>query len=324
MSAAAQSVRPAPFQRPLVIGLVNNMGASAMASTQAQFAGLLQTTGRPARLVSFTMRPLPDRPRDYLPIDAITDRCIDAIIVTGMELTTSNLRDEWLWPSFTRLHDWCERESMPAIWSCLAAHAAVLHRDGIARQRLGAKLSGVFACQRSVRPHRLTAGLPARWHAPHSRFNGLPGEALTARGYTILSAGDAVGADIFTHGDKPASFYFQGHPEYHPLTLLKEFLRDLRQYVAGENAICPAVPLAYLDTPAEEEFMALREWALAGQDVMPSAHARATHVTFRHSWTAAATQLYANWLDIVAAHAFHRPAWAMTASTGSTAGTAVR
>jgi homoserine O-succinyltransferase len=308
-------------QRPLVIGLVNNMGASAMAPTQAQFTALLQATGRSAKLVSFTMRPAQDRPHDHLPVDAIADRGVDGVIVTGMELTTSNLRDEWLWPGFTRFHDWCERESVPAIWSCLAAHAAVLHRDGIVRQPLGAKLSGVFECQRGSTLHRLTAGLPPRWCCPHSRYNGLSSEALAASGYTVLTRGDGVGADIFTRGDNPASFYFQGHPEYQPFTLLREFLRDLRRYVVGETTACPSVPVAYLDAPSEQEFLVLREWALAGLDVLPGAHDRAKHATFRHNWKNTAARLYANWLDIVADHAFHRPGWAMIAQAATAAGT---
>ncbi len=319
MSAAAWAARPDQSQRPLVIGLVNNMGVSAMVPTQAQFAGLLRATGRPARLVCFTMRPPQDRPYDHLPLDALADFGVDAIIVTGMELTTSNLRDEWLWPRFTRLYDWCEQKSVPAIWSCLAAHAAVLHRDGIARQPLGTKLSGVFDCQRNDLPHRLTKGLSAHWQCPHSRYNGLSSEALLARGYTVLSGSDAVGVDIFTHSANSASFYFQGHPEYQTLTLLKEFLRDLRRYVTGESNICPAVPVSYLDTPAEEEFMVLREWALAGQDVMPGAHSRALCATIRQNWTDAATQLYANWLDIVTDHTLLlRTEWATPASTAST------
>lgn len=323
--SAARAARPDQSQRPLVIGLVNNMGVAAMAPTQAQFAGLLRATGRPAQLVCFTMRPPQERPHDHLPLEALADYGVDAIIVTGMELTTSNLRDEWLWPRFTRLYDWCEQESMPAIWSCLAAHAAVLHRDGIVRQPLGAKLSGVFDCERNDLPHRLTKNLPARWQCPHSRYNGLSREALLARGYTILSGSDAVGVDIFTHGANSASFYFQGHPEYQTLTLLKEFLRDLRRYVTGESSICPAVPAAYLDAPAEEEFTVLREWALAGQDVMHGAHSRALCATVKPDWTAAATQLYANWLDIVAEHTLHlRAEWAMRPGATSTMRAAAR
>ncbi len=163
-------------QRPLVIGLVNNMSLSAMPAAKTQFAGLLDATGYQTELVCFTMHTPHDGLCGHLPIAALADRAVDAIIVTGMEVTTSDLRDEWAWRGLTRLHDWCERESIPAIWSCLAAHAAVLHRDGISRQRLGAKLSGLFDCKRAYAHHRLTQDLPARWRFPHSRYNNLPAE----------------------------------------------------------------------------------------------------------------------------------------------------
>jgi homoserine O-succinyltransferase len=324
VSAAAKFAWQEPAGRPLVIGLVNNMAVPAMASTKAQFAGLLQASGRPVNMVCFTMRPPQDRPRDHLPIEALADRGIDAVIVTGMELSTSNLRDEWVWQKLTRLHDWCEQESLPAIWSCLAAHAAVLHRDDIARKPLGAKLSGVFDCQRAMPAHRLTNGLPSSWCCPHSRYNGLSRETLVEHGYTILSGGDAVGVDIFTHGDDSLNIYFQGHPEYQPTTLLREFLRDLRRYVAGEASACPSVPTAYLDSATEAEFAVLREWALGGLDVMRGAHARALHAGFRHNWTDAATRLYANWLDIVAEQKLHRSSWAAAMNAAPAAKMVVR
>jgi homoserine O-succinyltransferase len=310
------------MKRPLTIGLVNNMSPSAMSSTKAQFARLLAATGYPVELVCFTMHTPQDELCGHLPIAAFPDHGIDAIIVTGMEVTTSDLRDEWVWRGFTRLHDWCEQESIPAIWSCLAAHAAVLHRDGIPRQRIGAKLTGLFGCQRAGMPHRLTQDLPPRWNCPHSRYNGLSRGMLIAHGYSILSEGEAVGVDIFTHADQPASFYFQGHPEYQPSTLLQEFLRDLRRCVAGEMPVCPSVPAYYLDAGTEQALSALRVQALAGQDVLQAARDVAQHAVFLRDWAGPAVRLYANWLDIVADHALRRPAWPLALETAPPPGAA--
>lgn len=319
MNVATKFVRQNPVKRPLTIGLVNNMGISA----KTQFTQLLDATGRSTELVCFTMRTPQDEVHDHLPIAALLDRAVDAIIVTGMEITTSDLRDEWLWHKFTRLYDWCEQRSIPVIWSCLAAHAAVLYRDGITRQPLGAKLSGVFDCQRSNTSHRLTHALPTLWSCPHSRYNGLSSEILTARGYTILSCGEAIGVDIFTHQDKAMNFYFQGHPEYHAETLLHEFLRDLRRYVAGETSACPAIPATYLNTAIESDFAALRLEALAGHDIMPAIRARATYASFRRSWKDVAVQLYANWLDIVAEHTAHNHSWLPAVGVTPPAGAAI-
>src|SRR5207247_7121462 len=48
-----------------------------------------------------------------------------------------------------------------AVWSCLAAHAALLHIDGIGRRALSDKRFGVFDCAR-LSGHPLTAGVPSR------------------------------------------------------------------------------------------------------------------------------------------------------------------
>ena len=57
--------------------------------------------------------------------------------------------------------DWAEIGTISTLFSCLAAHAAVLHLDGIARRPLPKKISGVFASLRAV-DDPLLAGLPAR------------------------------------------------------------------------------------------------------------------------------------------------------------------
>jgi len=303
----AAHIHPPKYKpQPLVVGLVNNMSVAAMASTHAQFASLLAATGRPVKLLCFTMRGDQEGLHGHLPIDAMRDHTVDAIIITGMEPSTGDLREEWLWYELTRLHDWCERDSIPSIWSCLAAHVAVLHRDGITRRPLEAKISGVFECIRTSAHHRLTDGMPGRWHFPHSRYNGLPEAALDARGYAVLSRSEAVGVDIFARGDGPATFYFQGHPEYQAGTLLREYLRDLRRYLAGESATCPFVPSDYLDEQTEQVFDALRKQALDGSDVLATALARAVRAKFRRNWSDTAVRLYANWLDMAAEHAARR------------------
>ena len=47
----------------------------------------------------------------------------------------------------SKLVDWAKDHTASTIWSCLAAHAAVLHSDGIERRALEHKLFGVFDCR---------------------------------------------------------------------------------------------------------------------------------------------------------------------------------
>src|SRR5580698_2080303 len=180
---------------PIVIGLVNNMPDAALRTTERQFQNLLSDAAD-NRLICIRYFSLPELPRGEAARSHINDHYedlselwasrIDGLIVTGTEPRAPALKDEPYWATLTKLIDWAEDHTVSTIWSCLAAHAAVLHLDGIERQRLSNKLSGVFDCFKATN-HRIAAGSPAQWSVPHSRYNDLPEEMLGARGYHVLS-----------------------------------------------------------------------------------------------------------------------------------------
>ena len=55
----------------------------------------------------------------------------------------------------TDVLDWAERNTVSTVLSCLAAHAGVLHSDGIQRHLLSDKQFGVFEST-TVSDHELT------------------------------------------------------------------------------------------------------------------------------------------------------------------------
>jgi homoserine O-succinyltransferase len=71
---------------------------------------------------------------EYANISCLQGTKLDGIIVTGMEPGVGPLTEEPYWRAFADLIDCSERNTTSSIWSCLAAHAVVLHRDGIARR----------------------------------------------------------------------------------------------------------------------------------------------------------------------------------------------
>ena len=293
MDGVASAALRKPDAQPLTIGLVNSMAASGMAVTYEQFSTALADTGYAFKLRHLTLKDERDAPPDCTPIE-FPGKEIAALIVTGMEPVENDLRNEWLWPRLVSLHDWCERNSIPVIWSCLSAHAAVLHSDRILRRRLDTKLSGVFGCERVASHHALLQAMPEYWECPHSRYNDLAEEDLVARGYTILSRAGSAGVDIFTRTDGTPFFYFQGHPEYQHDTLLREFMRDKRRFVSGESKIRPALPIGYADEEgaswcARQGVPVVRPAAMAGP---PKA-----------GWQAARSQLFINWMEIALTYA---------------------
>jgi homoserine O-succinyltransferase len=291
---------------PIVIGLVNNMPDAALQTTERQFRQLLHAASQHAT-VCLRLFSLPELPRAdagrlhiselYEGINDLWASHLDGLIVTGTEPRATALQDEPYWTTLTKLVDWAEDRAIPTVWSCLAAHAAVLHIDGIGRRTFCEKLSGVFDCMKAT-DHTIVAGAPSRWCVPHSRYNDLPEEALVSSGYRILSRLPGAGADMFVKQRKSLFLFVQGHPEYDPVALLREYRRDIRRFLANERDSFPEMPRGYFDENATAALAAFRQQALGKQDVdlLPSFPAIAEG-SLSHAWLAPAVRIYANWLS---------------------------
>ena len=77
----------------------------------------------------------------------LADR-LDGLIVTGTEPRAPLLQEEPYWPTLTKVVDWAEEHTVSTIWSCLAAHAAVLHLDSVQRRPLRKKHQGYSSARR--------------------------------------------------------------------------------------------------------------------------------------------------------------------------------
>ena len=152
------------------IGLVNNMPDTALEATERQFVALLEAASVDVR-VRLRLFSLPGVPRSergqrhvdkyYRGLRELPESGVDALIVTGAEPRAASLRNEPYWHWLAELIDWAEAHTVSAVWSCLAAHAAVLHLDGIGRHPLPDKCFGVYDCETAV-GHPLTAGQATR------------------------------------------------------------------------------------------------------------------------------------------------------------------
>jgi len=290
----------------IAVALINNMPDAALESTERQFVALLDAAAGPIP-VRLTLYALPQVPRTdwgrswltnrYSDIDELWDRSLDAVIVTGTEPRAPALADEPYWPALTRLMDWAEANTRSSVWSCLAAHAAVAHIDGIDRQALREKCSGVLDCAK-VADHPLMKDTPVRPRVPHSRCNGLPEDALVAAGYTILTRSREAGVDAFVKQRKSLFVLFQGHPEYETDTLLREYRRDIGRFLRVERESYPAMPQGYFDAAAIDALTRFRAQALARrrEATLADFPTSAVEATLTNGWRSSAVRLYQNWL----------------------------
>jgi homoserine O-succinyltransferase len=287
------------------------MPDEALKATERQYISLLNSAsdGMEIHLSLYT---LPRVPRSesssrhiagiYSSIDDLWEGQLDGLIVTGREPLAANLMDEPYWDSFTRTLEWAQENAHSTVWSCLAAHAAVLHMDGIERAKRVDKLFGIFECARGS-GHLLTAGTPSRFKLPHSRWNGLPEDRLAGCGYSVLTRTADAEVDTFIKQQKKLFVFFQGHPEYESDTLLREYRRDIGRYFRGEIPKYPLMPQGYFDRNTVDALNALQLRAIAGQgeELVPEISTGLSNASIENTWQSSATSIYNNWLRYIRA-----------------------
>ena len=300
---------------PIEIGLVNNMPDSALLATERQFRRLLDDAaeacgnGVKIRLSLFA---LPDVPRSekgnrhiegqYSNIKELWNSPLDGLIVTGSEPLAANLKDEPYWSSLARLVDWADRNTYSTVWSCLAAHAAMQHIEGIERRPLGDKMFGVYEFAKHSE-HFLTAGIASQINVPHSRWNDVSRGALEACGYQVLTQSEDAGADTFVRPDgasrnRSLFVFFQGHPEYESNSLLLEYRRDIQRFLQQQRDVYPSMPQGYFGDSVVAQLNAFKQRAISDRREESLADFSLTDLAanVRNSWRATAIGVYGNWL----------------------------
>ncbi|MGB2899340.1 MAG: homoserine O-succinyltransferase [Candidatus Acidiferrum sp.] len=308
----------------LRVALIINMPDPAVEDTEAQFFELLDTAAI-STTVLLKLYSLPNIPRGeraqqhlsnfYHDIKDLLNGRFDGVIMTGTEPHQPNLREEPYWSILAEVLDWAEESTGSTVLSCLAAHAGVLHGDGIRRNRLPDKRFGVFNYKK-VCDHPLTGGTSDLIPIPHSRWNDLHEEDLVSSGYAILTKSAEAGVDLFAKQKKKSTFiHFQGHPEYGARTLLKEYRRDVKRFLRHERETYPSMPHGYFDTTATEALTEFREAAVSDprEERMAVFPDDAVFDALQKTWHSAATALYTNWLQLIARNRVETPAFAAMA-----------
>lgn len=302
----SSSSETSPSAATIEIALLNNLADAGLESGERQFVDLLSEAAGShlVRLRFFSLPQITRGPRARARLDTLYSNFadlmqtrVDGLIVTGCEPRAGRLPDEPVWRGLTDVVDWAEHNTRSTIWSCLAAHAAVLHLDGIDRRRLPEKCTGLFAVER-VADHPLLEGAPETPRVPHSRFNDLSESELVASGYEILTRSASIGVDVFVKQWKSRFVYMQGHPEYDANALRGEYRRDVMRFLEGAAEVYPCMPLDYFSRDLEA---ALRAFATEARrdphpdlaSAFPLNGRRANPKPWRRAFGGA---LYRNWL----------------------------
>lgn len=241
--------------RELHIGLLNMMPDAALAATERQFIRLVGSSNPIAQFYVYPFS-LPELPRGeparehiarhYFQFDTLAAQGLDALIITGANVVNPSLAEEPFWDPLVDVVRWANEHVTSVFCSCLATHALVKHYHGLDRRRMERKTWGVYSHRITERAHPLLRDVNTRFDAPHSRYNDISREQFESAGCHVLAESEEVGVHLAVSPDHFRTIYFQGHPEYSAISLLKECKREITRYIRGEREHRPRVPEHYL------------------------------------------------------------------------------
>jgi homoserine O-succinyltransferase/O-acetyltransferase len=249
--------------RELHIGLLNMMPDAALAATERQFFRLVGESNQIAQLCMhpFTIEALPRGPQAtahialyYETFDQIRAAGLDALIITGANVTQPDLSLEPFWGPLIEVIGWAYENVTSTLCSCLATHAVLQFRYGQKRHRLASKRWGVYSHRLTNRRHPLVIGVNTRFDVPHSRFNEISREQFEAAGLQVLGESEEAGVHLAVSEDGFRRVFFQAHPEYDTVSLLKEYKREVLRFALGERDDYPPFPEHYF-TPRVEAIL---------------------------------------------------------------------
>ncbi len=297
--------------RELHIGVLNMMPDAALAATERQFFRLV---GESNPIAQFYMHPftLAELPRGkqarahieryYDSFEQICSEGLDALIITGANVSHPDLSQETFWEPLRAVLDWAQQNVTSVLCSCLATHAAMQFQHGQKRTALPAKRWGVYPHRVIRTDHPLVNDVNTQFDVPHSRFNNISAGQFREAGLHVLVESGEAGVHLAVSPDGFRVVYFQGHPEYDTVSLLKEYKREVQRFAGGERSNYPAFPEHHFK-PREQaildEYHTRLAAARSAGDPAPEFPEQLVAEHLDNTWHDTAEAIVGNWIGLV-------------------------
>ncbi|MDH3282300.1 MAG: homoserine O-succinyltransferase, partial [Gammaproteobacteria bacterium] len=167
---------------------------------------------------------------------------------------------------------------------------------------LSAKRWGVFSHRVMNTSHPLVQDVNSVFDVPHSRFNDISRAQFTAAGVQVLAESEEAGVHLGVSTDGFRIVFFQGHPEYDTISLLKEYKREVGRFALGECREYPPLPDHYFGLREQailDEYRERLMVALERQAALPELPEELISPRIDNTWHDTAEAIVGNWIGKV-------------------------
>ena len=299
--ASSQYIREQHF------GLLNMMPDKVLCATERQFFKLI---GGSNKVVQFYLHPfsLKSIQRDkqtteyikkyYDSFEQIKRYGLDGLIITGANIVGTDLSKQNFYNELTEVINWAYENTTSTLFSCLATHLVMQCMYGQKRTPLNKKCWGIFSHTVVDREHPLVRSVNTAFNVPHSRFNQISRAQFNASGLKVLVESQqgvhlAVSKDLFRQ------VFFQGHPEYDTISLLKEYKRDIHNFISKKIDSYPVFPQNYLNEYSQAILLEFKQKITSGDTNINNFPEKKIAKILHNTWGDSAKTIMNNWTGII-------------------------
>jgi len=220
--------------RPLKVAIVNLMPTTV--DTEIQLLRLLGNTPLQVdisflRMGSHESRHAPPGhlERFYTCATEVMEKGIrfDGFVITGAPVETLPFEEVDYWDELAKVIDYTETKTWSTMHICWGAQAALYRRYSIPKYELPKKLFGIFPHAVNERFSPLFRGFDDEFLAPQSRHTAVDRDAIAREPALTIQSETGEAGVFITTAREGREIYVSGHLEYDPLTLDREYRRDL-------------------------------------------------------------------------------------------------
>ncbi len=165
----------------------------------------------------------------YKTFSEIKQHKFDGFIITGAPVEHIDFEEVIYWDELKEIMDWSVHHVYSTLHICWAAQAGLYYHYGIPKYPLDQKMFGIFEHTLNDRHVPIVRGFDDVFLAPHSRHTELRAEDIRKiPDLLVVSESSEAGVYIVMHRNG-RHIFVTGHSEYDPLTLKKEYERDINK-----------------------------------------------------------------------------------------------
>ncbi|WP_461256794.1 homoserine O-succinyltransferase [Treponema sp. R80B11-R83G3] len=220
--------------RPLKVGIINLMPTTI--DTEIQLLRLLGNSPLQVDITFLNMgshesknAPPGHLEKFYISAEEIVCMKVrfDGLIITGAPVETLPFEEVDYWDELVKIIEYSQKNVFSCLHICWGAQAGLYCKYGIPKHPLEKKLFGIFPNTVNDQQNLLFRGFDDEFLAPQSRHTASDRNKIaTNNRLTIQSESPQTGVFIVTaRGGR--EIYVTGHLEYDPLTLDREYKRDV-------------------------------------------------------------------------------------------------